>query len=107
MTISSGSGGNLLAETGIDANTGSVTASVSVGDGSLIGLYVSAASGAHSTHVVTLQISPDGTKWFDTTHTITGAGQIHNITCVADEVRASVTTSEGAASTIDIDIIAR
>jgi len=105
-----GGGGNEyddVAETGVDANATSTTEPVEVGANSLMGMYVKAASGTHATHIVTLQISPDGTNWFDTTHTITGTGDLHDIRCVAVEARVIVSTVEGGASTIDINLITR
>ncbi|MBL4891458.1 MAG: hypothetical protein JKX91_06485 [Rhizobiaceae bacterium] len=98
---------DFIAETGLDADATTTTSSVIVGDNSLIAIFITANTGTHATHVVTLQISPDGSNWFDTSHTITGVGQLHNITCVAIEARAKVTTNEGATSTIDIDIITK
>lgn len=98
-----------IAVVGLDANAISTTVSVVVGDNNLIAMYVAASAGSASntTHQVTLQISPDGTTWFDTTHQITGVGDIHDITCVAVNARLKVTIVEGAASTIDIFILTK
>lgn len=96
-----------LTKTDIDANTNYTTESLDITDGTYVGLYVSSKSGSSSTHVVTLQISPDGVKWFDTDHTIKGTGNVHDVICIAQYVRAKVTTREGSASTIDIDIISK
>ena len=97
-----------LSETGINANsTSSVTAAMTIGDTGHVGLFIAGSGGSHSTHVVTLQISPDGIKWFDTVHTITGTGNLHDEICTALEVRAQVTTAEGSSSTILIDMFSR
>lgn len=97
-----------LNETGVDANsTSSVTGAMVIGDTGHVGLFVTDTSGTHGTHVVTLQISPDGVKWFDTTHTLTGVGNLHDQVCTASEVRAKVTTAEGASSVIEIDLFSR
>jgi len=102
-----GSDDDSIAVVGLDANAISTTASVVVGDNNLIAMYVAANTGPNNNHQVTLQISPDGTTWFDTTHQITGLGDIHDITCVAVNARLKVTIVEGAASTIDIFILTK
>ncbi len=89
----------------VDANTSATTTPLSIGDAKLIGFYVVADTGTNGTHVAMLQISPDGTNWFDTDHTITGIGNLHEIVCATEEVRVKITTVEGAASTVDIIII--
>jgi len=104
-----GSDSDDLEVLGLDANAISTTVSVVVGDNNLIAMYVAASAGSTSntTHEVTLQISPNGTTWFDTTHQITGVGDIHDITCVAANARLKVTIVEGAASSIDIFILTK
>lgn len=97
-----------LLNSGLDADdTATITNEQSMGSGTLVGLYVKTATGVSSTYRITLQISPDGTNWFDTTHTITGQGQLHDITCLASSVRAKVSTAAGSATTIDVFILTR
>lgn len=96
---------DLQLNTEVNADTSSTTTSIEMGDASLAALYVVANTGTHATHVTTLQVSPDGTNWFDTSHTITGVGNLHNISCAAYEIRAKVTTHEGATSTVDITVL--
>ena len=106
-----GGGGNdehSLNETGVDANsTSSVTAAMPIGDSNHVSLFITGTTGTHGTHVVTMQISPDGVKWFSTAHVVTGLGSLHDEICTALEVRAKITTAEGAASTIEIDMFSR
>ena len=97
-----------LNATGINANsTSSVTAAMTIGDTGHVGLFITGTSGTHGTHKVILQISPDGVKWFDTTHSVTGLGSFHDEICTAEEVRAKVSVAEGASSIIEIDIFSR
>jgi hypothetical protein len=100
-------GGNDSSQTdaGVDANAASTTTALVMDNASIAGFYIVAATGAHTTHVATLQTSPDGTNWFDTAHTITGVGELHSVTCVADQIRVKITTAQGAASTVDITVI--
>lgn len=94
--------------TGIDANSeGAVTGSITLGLFGRVGLFVTGTSGTHSTHVVTLQLSPDGVKWFDTDHVFTGVGNDHDAVCTGQEIRAKVTTAEGSASIIEIDLVSK
>ncbi|MBL4940969.1 MAG: hypothetical protein JKY81_04825 [Colwellia sp.] len=102
-----GSDTDFIEAIALDANASSTTGEVVVGDGNLIAMYVAANTGGNTTHVVTLQISPDGSTWFDTNHQITGVGDIHDITCVAANARCSVTTVEGSTSTIDVFILTK
>jgi hypothetical protein len=92
----------------VDANAASTTTPLDLDQATTIGMSVRAASGTHATHVVTLQLSMDeGVTYEDTNHTITGIGNIHNVTCLTDFVRAKVTTLEGAASTVNISIVGK
>ena len=70
-----------------------------------VGMYVCGDSGSHSSHVVTLQVSPNGTDWFDTNDTVTGTGFVKQDLIVATEIRAKVTTAEGATSTCKVYLI--
>lgn len=92
----------------VDANSESlVTDSILIGDLGLVGIFVSAISGSHANHIVTLQISPGGSKWFDTDHIVTGIDSNHQAICIGDKVRAKIVTAEGSPSVIEIDIVSR
>jgi len=68
--------------------------------------FVVGKTGSHSTHEVTLQISPNGTNWFDTSKTLVGLGPKSPFDCICINVRVKVTIAEGSASTCDIYIVA-
>jgi hypothetical protein len=89
----------------LDTNANSTTTPITTEGATLAGVYVVSNSGNHTNHIITLQVSPDGVNWFDTEHTITGAGNIHEELCISEELRCKVTTIEGSASTVDITII--
>ena len=89
----------------VDANTASTTTILPMGNAQYASLFVIAASGAHTTHVITIQISGDGTNWEDTSLTITGTGKIIGVLCITAFIRAKVTTPEGGASTVDIILV--
>lgn len=91
-------------DTGVNANANSTTTPLSLGDAKYVGLFVKGKTGTHTTHVVTLQLY-DGVNWWDLNHTITGEGQLHEEICIGEEIRAKVTTAQGATSTVDITII--
>lgn len=92
-------------DNGIDANTNATTKPLTMYDAKLVAFYIVASTGTHTNHIATLQISPDGTNWFDTEHTITGTGNLHNISCATDELRVKITTTEDSTSTVDIIVI--
>ena len=71
-----------------------------------VGVYVHAATGAHATHVITVQISANNIDWFDSTSTITGTGFVEFDT-IAQYVRIKVTIAEGAVSTCNIKIASK
>lgn len=98
---------NKLVSVGLDANSASATNELDLGDAKYIGMYVIADTGTHATHVITLQVSPDDTNWYNTTHTVTGVGFTHEDMCIGHSVRAKVTTLEGAPSTVDVMIFAK
>jgi len=93
------------ADVGVNANAASTTTALEMGDAKSLGFYIVANSGTSTTHVCKLQISPNGTDWQDTTHTVTGIGNLHDISCIADYVRIKVTTAQGAVSTVDITVV--
>lgn len=93
-------------DTGVDTNVLNTTTTPLRMDGAKnASLYVVANTGAHANHVLTLQVSHDNSNWYDTTHTVTGVNNEHDIYCIAGWVRAKVTTAEGGASTSDVSII--
>lgn len=94
-------------ESGIDADTNSVSSSLEITENDWICYNVLDGSGTHSTHVVTLQCSANNIDWYDTASTITGLGIVDNVQIGARYVRLKVTTVEGATSTIDILIQAK
>jgi len=97
---------NSVTDSAVDANTNAVGTALKMGGATQVGLYIIDGSDGHTNHIVTIQISPNGgTNWFDTAHTITGLGELHDVTCIADEIRAKVTTVEGGVSVIEIVLI--
>jgi len=94
-------------DTGVDANATTTTTVLHVEDNTKIAFHVVAASGAHTTHVITLQCSLDNSNWFDTSSTITGVGLLENIDTTCHFARLKVTTNEGGASTVDTIIQAK
>lgn len=108
MPIAQGTADNFneLTTTGVDANANTVTAALELRGAINVAMYTKVNTGASTTHVVTIQVSPDDkTTWFDTTHTVLGIGMTHDNVCVATHIRAKVTIVEGAPSTIDIILI--
>lgn len=97
-----------LAATGVNANASSVTSSFATHGHRNIIFHVVANTGAHTTHVLTLQCSLDDSEWFDIAGaTITGVGVKGGITINSEYVRLKVTTLEGGTSTVDIIIQAK
>lgn len=94
-----------LEETLDTNNLGAVTDSVEIGSLSVVGLYVSGVSGSHTSHVITLEISPDDVEWFDTEHKVLGVGNVHDAKCACFYARAKVTAAEGSASLSKVQII--
>lgn len=93
-------------DTSQNANsTSTTTTALNMGDAKSLGFYVDAVSGSHATHVATLRVSADGTNWHETSHTVTGVGNKHDISCLAEWVDIKITTAEGGTSTVNITII--
>ena len=83
---------NRFSETGevtLDINSiGSVTTPLEVNEGAAsLTAYVAKDSGTVLNCVVTLQVSPDDSTWFDTEETITGEGHIDSHVCIAKRAR--------------------
>lgn len=85
---------------------GAVTSELFIADNRAVGLYVRGTSGAHDNHVITLQYSVTGNKWFNSGGEVSGIGFVERET-VARYVRGKVTTAEGAPSTCSIHIVSK
>ncbi len=90
----------------VDSNSETITTSIVMGDATKVGLYVSAKSGTHNNHIITLQVSPDNAStWADTSNTIIGTGFLDNITVIGTNIRTKITTVEGEKSTVDVSLV--
>jgi hypothetical protein len=91
---------------GVDANFATEGSALELDVSQYVILDVTAASGAHAVHVVTLQLSSNAADWIDTAVAVTGTGFSEG-TVNAQFARFKVTTLEGAASTVNITIQAK
>ena len=98
---------NSHTDAALDANALTAGTTMPTHDATYVSIDVKADTGAHANHIVTLQVSFNGTDWFDTSNTITGVGRKTNVLCIAPYVRAKVTTVESGSSTIDLTITIR
>lgn len=99
--------GSSITNTAFDMNAlGNATALKAKG-ATIASLIVKHVSGTHVTHIITIQVSRDGTDWVNTNHSITGLGVLDAVLCLGNEYRARVTTVEGSASTADVTLIIR
>jgi len=89
----------------LDTNTNATSSIIEMVGRKYIGVYVCGITGTHATHIITLQISPNGTDWFDTADTITGEGYVKQDLIISDQARVKVTTTEGATSTSKVFVI--
>ena len=64
--------------TALDANDSVSTTTLDIKENKQVAWTVLANSGAHTTHIFTLQCSMNGTNWSNTTSTITGVGTIRD-----------------------------
>lgn len=89
-------------------DNGAVTDSLYINGNKTVGIYVSSSTGNHASHVITAQVSSNGTDWYDTspTQTVTGIGYIEFDT-IAQNVRCKVTTAEGSTSTCNVTIASK
>ena len=87
-------------------DSGAVSDSLYINGNKTIGIYVIAATGAHSNHIITIQISPNDSDWFDSADTVTGLGY-KEVDTIAQYIRVKVTTVESATSTCDIFIASK
>ena len=107
--VSSVSSGSLSDKdiSGFDSNVlNGTSGSLYINGNSLVGIYVVDATGAHTTHVLTAQISTDDANWFTTSNTVTGEGYVE-FTTASQYVRVKLTTAEGGTSTCDISITSK
>jgi hypothetical protein len=89
----------------LDTNSfGAVTSEYMTVEGaSFKSVYVVPATGAHATHQVQIQGSPDGgITWFDMWTAITGESLLMHQGCQCPRLRAKVAVAEGATSTCNI-----
>ncbi len=113
-TLASGSaplptgGATLLqADAGLNANdTATVGTALALVGARRVGLQVDGATGTHATHVVTVQVSADGVTYHSTSSTVTGDGAAELETAFP-YARAKVTTAEGGASTVNVNLVAK
>ena len=97
-----------MATATLDTNSlGANGAEITLTAETLITLYVEEKTGSHNAHRVTIEYSPDGTLWVPTQHSLNGHGNFMTEQVVAARARACVCTVEGAASTVDVHLIAR
>ena len=91
-------------DSALDANdTATVTTSFATGGRAQVELVVSDSSGAHTTHEITVQSSPDDATWTDTDIVEAQLGTSVG-TVIARYIRAKVTTAEGGASAVDVSL---
>ena len=98
-----------ISSLGLDLNsTSTVSNIIELGSLRSVGVHVVSVSGTHTTHVLTLQLSPDGgANWVDTTTTVTGSGKyVSSNTCFATHARVKCSTAQGAAAVCDVYIFA-
>jgi len=94
----------------LDANdTASVTDALDLELAKSVFVSVEAASGAHTAHVLSIQVSADGAAWFllGGSTTITGLNFLNAIEVSARYMRMKVTTAEGGASTVNVRVQAK
>lgn len=69
-------------------------------------LYVGARSGSHNNHVVGVEITPDGTNWFTTQHSVTGVG-CKTFQEIGVGIRPVILETEGEAASLSVEILSR
>ena len=97
-----------LSLTGVNANTLAVTlTSLAITTESLITMYVVNKTGTHANSHVGLECTPNGTDWSEELGLIRAKGGHMTYQVNATKIRPFIEEAEGAASTVDIHIIAR
>ncbi|MGR3219266.1 MAG: hypothetical protein ACUZ8H_05530 [Candidatus Anammoxibacter sp.] len=99
--------GNSITDTSVNCNTNANGTALKSSGAKYASLLIKEISGAHGTHVVTIQVSENGTDWQDTSHTLTGTGILEGVIVIGKFVRSRVTTAQGGASVCDIALILR
>lgn len=96
-----------LETTGVDANDDTEqTAALDVSEARRVGVQVVGTSGAHTTHVVEVRGSVDGTNYFAMSCEVTGEG-VAEVESAVTSIVAKVKTEEGAASTVTVTLFAK
>ncbi len=91
-----------------DANsTSTVTASLDVKDAFVAFIEVTAVTGTHASHVLTIQCSADDSIWSNMAQTISGAGTVALADLGPRFIRGKITTAEGGTSTVHIYLRAK
>lgn len=90
----------------INANSIGNTQGVSSTESGCATVYIVPVSGTHATHVIDIQVSPNGGEKWITIDQITGVG-VKMVTAVADQWRLRVSTAEGLASDVNAYILGR
>ncbi len=90
-------------------NVATVTDSIDLNSvvNGVITFFTVANTGAHTTHVITLQYSPDNINWINGAKNLVGIGCVEVPVTAARYIRLKVTTAEGGASTTDIYLLSR
>ncbi len=99
--------GNSHTDTSVDCNTNANGTALKSDGARYASLLIKEVSGTHATHVITIQVSENGTDWQSTSHTITGDGILEGVLVIGKFIRSRVTTVEGGASVSDISLILR
>lgn len=91
----------------LDTNSkGATAAETNLTSETLISLYLFSKTGAKGAYRVGLEFSPDGSVWVDYIGALTGPGVL-TATIVAVKARAKVFSSQGAESTVTVQVLAR
>jgi len=85
----------------INANTISSSDPIKVPEGATKAtVYIKSMSGGSTNNRITLEVSPNGTDWFDTGVMVVGKGLSPIFEGVASEARLTVKAVEGSAATV-------
>ena len=85
----------------------SATDTLNIEESLTIGFFTTAVSGTHASHILTLEVSPDGTDWYASSLTKTGVGYANGYTTAAKFCRVRCSTAEGASSQVNVIIQAK
>ena len=91
----------------LNANTeGAVGTALTLTTEKTLSLYVSQRSGAQGNYRVGLEVTPDGSTWFELAAVLRGPGVL-TCDCAAVAARPKVTDAQGEASEVDVHLVAR